>query len=182
MRTGADVEWRYCGRFGYMKQNAMPLPNLTWIDEAEAVRRYHDPSKELTIVPPVDESTGLVPWFITVTTAELPSFVVTYQGLPGVPVSRAWWRRSADGRLFGHMAEVWSYPPVEEILFRDESLALVHATVVNKEDGTGWLRVREKGSTMDTTADRRFDPAPLYRPVPEWGQWDELANAELPSE
>ena len=176
------MEWRYCGRFVYQAQNAFPDSGLSWIDEAEAVRRYHDPSKELTIVPPVDESTGIVPWFMTVTTAESPSFTVTHQGLPGVPVSETWWKNLGDGRLFADIVEMWSYPPAEEMLARSRGMALLHARALNNEDGTGRLLIREKGSTMDTTADRRFDPAPLYRPVPEWGQWDELANAQLPGQ
>jgi hypothetical protein len=174
------VEWRYCGRFVYKSQNAYPDPDLSWIDEDEARRRYHDPSKRLTVVAPVDEATGIVPWYIAVTTGEFPSFTVTHQQLPGVPLSQTWWKNLGDGRLFGDQADIWSYPPAEEMLYRSQGLALVHATVFNNEDGTGRLSMREKGNPVETTADRRFDPAPLYLPVPEWGQWEELAHAELP--
>lgn len=174
------VEWRFCGRFGYMSQDAAPGRRFTWIDEGEARGRYHDPLRELTLVPPVDEGMGIVPWYITVTTAEHPSFTVAYQGLPGVPVAKTWWKNLGDGRLFGYISEIWSYPPAEEMLTRSTSRALMHATVFNEEDGTGRLEVREKGDPVVTTAQRRFDPGPLYRPVPEWGRWDELATGPLP--
>lgn len=89
----------------------------------------------------MDPATGIVPWYITVTTAENPSFTVTYQQLPGVPASKAWWKNLGDGRVFGDRAELWEYPaehdPLLELRQHD---AQMHVIVTNKEDGTGRLR------------------------------------------
>ena len=104
------LAWRYCGRFVSMAQDAYPDSGLSWIDEEEARRRYQDRSVELALIPPVDELTGIIPWYITVTTAEHPSFTVTYQQPPGVPSAKAWWKNLGDGRLFGDEAELWEYP------------------------------------------------------------------------
>jgi hypothetical protein len=176
-------EWRFCGRFNDWIQDAVPETALTWIDEDEARRRYHDPLAELAVVPPVDPATGIVPWYITVTTAENPSFTVTYQQLPGVPTSEARWKNLGDGRLFGHRAELWEYPAEHDpLLALRQHDAQMHVIVTNMEDGTGRLKIREKGDPRVTTADRRFDPAPLYAPVPEWGHWDELAAAPFPGQ
>ncbi|WP_448719989.1 hypothetical protein [Microbacterium natoriense] len=172
------IEWRFCGRFSQNAQDAFPEDTgLSWIDEAEARRRYHDPAKELTLVPEVDATTGIVPWFITVTTKEFPSFTVTYQQPPGVPNFQVWWKDLGDGRLFSHRTDLWDYPAEHNPLVRlRQSDALMHFVTRNKEDGTGRLTIHEKGSTRVTTADRTFDPALLYAPVPEWGQWDQLAS------
>lgn len=176
------TNWRYCGRFNDWTQNAFPEDTgLSWIDEDEARRRYHDPSKELTLVPPVDESTGIVPWFITVATAESPSFTVTYQQPPGVPRAKLWWKNLGDGRLFNDIADLWDYPSEHNPLLKlRQADALMHFVTRNKEDGTGRLTIHEKGSTQVTTADRTFDPSLLYAPVPEWGQWDLLAATPIP--
>lgn len=177
------MEWRYCGRFGQQAQDAFPEDTgLSWISAEEARRRFHDPSKELTVVAPVDEGTGIAPWFIVVTTAEEPSFTVVYQQPPGVPRAKAWWKNLGDGRLFGDTAELWDYPTEHNSpVAMCESDALMHFVVENKEDGTGYLMIYEKGSTRVTTADRKFDPVPLYVPVPEWGQWDLLASRPVPN-
>lgn len=178
------TNWRYCGRFNDWTQNALPDDTgLSWIEETEACSRYHDPTKELAIVPPVDAATGLVPWFITVTTAENPSFTVTYQQPPGVPRAETRWKNLGDGRLFAHRAELWEYPADFNLpVAMRQSDALMHFVTRNKEDGTGRLTIREKGSTRVTTADRTFDPALLYAPAPEWGQWNLLAATAVPGQ
>lgn len=177
----SNLEWRYCGRYNDWIQDAVPREPFSWIDEEEARRRYQDPSVELALIPPVDELTGIIPWYITVTTAEHPSFTVTYQQPPGVPSAKAWWKNLGDGRLFGDEAELWDYPSEHNPLLKlRQGDALTHVVVRNREDGSGRLMIREKGNPRVTTADRRFDPAPLYVPVPEWGEWDILAAQPLP--
>lgn len=178
------TEWRYCGRFSQNAQDAFPGDTgLSWTDDAEARRRYHDPSAELTIVAPVDEGTGLGPWYIVVTTGENPSFTITYQQPPGLPRAKLWWKNTGDGRLFNDIADLWEYPTEHIPLVRlRQSDALMHFVTRNKEDGTGRLTIHEKGSTRVTTADRKFDPALLYAPVPEWAQWDQLASRPLPEQ
>lgn len=176
------IDWRYCGRFNHWTQNAIPEPNLTWIDEAEAKRRYPLPAQELALIPVLQDPSGIVPWHINVTTGENPSFMITFQLPPGVPESRVRWRNVGNGRLFAHEAHIWDYPeqPPHPMLRMKERDALMRFDFINYEDGTGRLLIYEKGSRDITTADRRIDPTTMYAPVPAWGHWDELANRDAP--
>ncbi|PFG19288.1 hypothetical protein [Serinibacter salmoneus] len=175
------MEWRFCGMFNYRLQSAVPDDRwLGWIDEGEARRRFHVPGERLTLVPPVDEATGIVPFFITVTPREHPSFTVSRQEAvaPGVGVvtSQSWWRHAEEGdRLFQHIAEVWEFGEYNPELPVAAHRAVRRWDAFNNEDGTG--RVEEHDLVAKTfTKARRMDVpvADLYLPVPAWGEWESL--------
>lgn len=165
--------WKYCGQFSYMTQ--APMAGDGYFDEAEAKRRYNDPDAMLTILPPVDEATGIVPYFIVVTTAEVPAFTVFEQTPPGVIEGEVWFAPVADGRLFARAATIRQFPPADDILVRNNNQALKTVITENREDGTGTLQLHERGSDMVQKADRRDVPvAALYREQPAWGEWHSL--------
>ncbi|WP_134321827.1 hypothetical protein [Cumulibacter soli] len=175
------VEWRFCGRFSNLTQDAVPDPKYTWIDEDEARRRYHDPSAELTVVPPVDKAMGIVPYFIVVTTAKEPSFAVFEQIPPGLVVATGMWS-NVGGRLFLKQVALEEWPPADEIISLTLAQPLSTTTFRNNQDGTGTMSIVERGSDDVTRAKREFDPEPLYRAVPEWGAWDELRQEPVTPE
>ncbi|MEJ6018557.1 hypothetical protein [Corynebacterium sp. H113] len=152
-----------------------PMPGHGFIDEAEARRRYRDPSALLTILPPVDASTGIVPYYVVVTTGPRPAFTVFEQIEPGVVEAEVWFSPTAGDRLFATRAMVRQFPPKEELLVRNNSLAIKTMTVENREDGTGTIQIRQRDSSIVEVADRRGMPvASLYRDLPEFGQWQTL--------
>lgn len=177
------TNWRFCGRFSDIKQNATRRPEDTWFSEEEAKRRYHNPSKELTIVPPVDPTMGIVPYYITVTTAERPSFVATIQQPPGVMRIQLWWKNVGDGRLFCDSVIRQAWPPVEQIFGPGDLNWDIRGLYENREDGTGTMELVFRGEERTISAKRKDIPVDkLYLPVPAWGAWDTLANGPRPEE
>lgn len=168
------VEWKYCGRFNNWTQDAAPAP-FDWIDEDEAKRRYHDSSKELTIVPPKDESTGIYPFYIVVTTGPVVSFAVVEMIPPGVIQADSRFTPAEDGRLFMSASTVSEFPPTEQIPSAKRGRPLRTIQVTNREDGTGTLLFTEQGESAPLKSKREDIPvADLYRQVPEWGEWQIL--------
>ncbi|PFG19290.1 hypothetical protein [Serinibacter salmoneus] len=174
------MEWRFCGMFNYRLQSAVPNDSeLGWIDEGEARRRFHVPVRRVTLVPPVDEATGIVPFFITVTPGEDPSFTVSRQEAvaPGVGVvtSESWWKNVGGGRLFQDIAVVWEFGEYNPELPVAAHRAVREWHAYNNEDGTG--RVEEHGLVAKTFTEARRTDVPvadLYLPVPAWGEWESL--------
>lgn len=169
------IEWRFCGRFSDMSQDAFPAPH-GWIDEAEARRRYTSPTGEVTVLPPVDESTGIVPYYIVVGTGQA-GFTVVEQIPPGVPKETYYWQVK-DGRLFCSIALLNDYPETSKILTRSDSWRTRWVEARNRPDGNGSLLMahRNPDGTITTTRAKRTDiPVQhLYRPIPDWGHWDDL--------
>ncbi|MEJ5918727.1 hypothetical protein [Corynebacterium sp. H78] len=152
-----------------------PMPGHGFIDEAEARRRYRDPSALLTLLPSVDAVTGIVPFYIVVTTGPRLAFTVFEQISPGVVEAEVRFSPSADGRLFAFRAVVRQFPPVEELLVRNNALATKTLIVENREDGTGRTEIRQRDNSIVDVTDRRDVPvASLYRDLPEFGQWQTL--------
>ena len=171
-------DWRYCGQFNDWTQDAIP-DELSWIDEAEAKRRYHLAGERLTAVPPVDAKTGVVPFFVVVTPAENPSFTVVRQMSPaygvGARASDSWWNNLGDGRLFQDIATVYEYGPYDPSDTRQSFKPVSKIESHNNEDGTGWMTIVEFNPRSRMRADRDSIPVDeLYAPVPAWGEWDAL--------
>ena len=179
------MQWRYCGLYDY-KDDEPAIGR--WLSEKTAQRRYHDPTKDLTIVPPADPSTGFVPYYISVTTAEYPSFKATILTPPGLttesgkeikvgaPHQEILWKNCQDGRLFCFRAVIYEYPPVNMMPTPDTMWAIARTQIDKNEDGTGHLQSWSQTEPDNLlTADMGdFDVNELYSPFPEWGHWDEL--------
>jgi len=142
---GKNMQWRYCGLYDY-KDDEPAIGR--WLSEKTAQRRYHDPTKDLTIVPPADPSTGFVPYYISVTTAEYPSFKATILTPPGLitesgkeikagaPHQELLWKNCQDGRLFCFRAVVYEYPPAHMMPTPDTMWAIARTQIDKDEDGT----------------------------------------------
>lgn len=168
------LEPRYCGRFSYMSQDA--VPGFGWIDEAEARVRYADPHADLTVIAPAGAD-GFAPWFINVKTGPEPGFMVVEQIAPGVPSEETDWE-FADGQLFCWRVQLNRWPETSRILSRNTSFRVGYTEFRNGRDGNGQVVHAERGGSgkMETSVGQRKDiPVEMcYRPIPEWGRFDEL--------
>ncbi len=169
------IDWRFCGRFSDMSQDAFPPP-YGWIDEAEARRRYHDPVGELTVLPPADPDTGIAPYFIVVGSGGA-GFTIVEQIPPGVPKEEYYWQ-TTDGRLFCTIALFNEYPETAKIITRSTDWRTRWVEARNNTNGTGSIMMCDKDlqGQIHTMHGKRADiPVDdLYRPIPEWGHWDDL--------
>ncbi|PPF44863.1 hypothetical protein C5B85_08980 [Pseudoclavibacter sp. AY1F1] len=172
------IEWRFCGEFNTWRQDAV-TDELSWIDEQEARRRYQTVGERLTVVPPVDETTGIVPYFIVITPGEHPSFTVVKQLSPafgvGARASDVWWKGLGDGRLFAHLATVYEYGPYNPKLPPKMYRHVAKIETNNREDGTGWVNFIESNPRSFMSAERdSIFLDDLYSTEPTWGEWDAL--------
>ncbi|WP_068493038.1 hypothetical protein [Pseudoclavibacter helvolus] len=172
------IEWRFCGQFSIWRQTAV-TDELSWIDEREARRRYDTVGARLTAVPPVDPTTGIVPYFVVVTPGEHPSFTVVRQTSPafgvGARQSDSWWKNLGDGRLFLDIVTVYEYGTYDPTLPPKMYRHVAKVETNNREDGTGWINFIEVNPRSRMRADRDSIPVDeLYAPVPAWGEWDAL--------
>ena len=173
-------KWRYCGRFNDWIQDAVPEPEWTWINEDEARRRYADrTSGDFTIVPPVDEATGIVPFYIVVGSDTPPSFSIIQQRTPGVKSAQLTLRNVGE-KLFAERADYFLYPEVAKVPSRRFFKPTTRYEYLNREDGTGKVLIAENVNQPGvkptvTTGDRKdIHPEDLYVPIPDFGEWDVL--------
>ncbi|WP_127794260.1 hypothetical protein [Agromyces sp. LHK192] len=169
-------EFRYCGRFSETVQQPPSDPEWTWIEEAEALRRFQTIGAELTVVAPADPS-GFVPFAIVVTCGPVPSYTVRRFLAPAFCDLELWWGGTADG-LFLDTVVVDVYPDAPDE-FDQPSIT---TTLVIDPSGSGALRrfVRSQGRTglpeQQLSSLPGLDRERLFRSQPAWGEWQGLLD------
>lgn len=179
------TEFRFFGRFNPELNKPDSSDSSHEISESEAKTRYFDRSARLDIVPPIEASTGKVPYLIRVVTGQEPGFVVfTYDEL-GLPLLEQKWISKAEGRLFLLQMIVRRYDLRQWTSARRRDSRGWDSQVLFDidEDGHAYLQAmeRENGRALPggMSAETEMDPAFLFRDRPEWGRWDELLESPV---
>lgn len=179
------TEFRFFGRFNPRLNGPDSSDNSGEVDETEARRRYHDRKSRLDIVPPINPSTGRVPYKILVTTGEFPGFTTYSYDESGFPVLEEMWEGLPDGRLFLKQMAVRRFDLHPWSLRRARTSGDWDSQVTLQMERDGhayiWALESENGRTLpnETTAEKSIDVELLFRDVPAWGEWDKLLESPL---
>ncbi|NYG20947.1 hypothetical protein BJY17_001694 [Agromyces hippuratus] len=176
------AEFRFCGRFSAQTQRPPSDPQWTWIDEAEAQRRWHSAGAELTVVPPADPMTGRVPYVVVITCGASPSYTVRRFLAPIFCDLELWWKNTGDGlaldvvhaMVFPEPAEEWDEAHVSTTarIGPDGSVYLTRAFRTDPGVRGSW--VTEPASELAPLGISR-----LRRAEPAWGMWNELLDLSM---